>query len=209
MDWIVVGSSQTGREWTERLLQKWPDAVTIASNRSVEWFAESGWPLDFAFVFDSVACEKYRNVAYKMQSEGTQLVTLNRSRDVLARRGVERFDEFLPAGQYRGNAGWYEKGKWNDMALSGLWCLQYALNNGAETVHLAGHEGYRGKPSDYDHGQPHPRANDLTFGVIEPAMNAICRACEDVQFVFYGDLAYEVRSFNATTINRFPAGVGC
>lgn len=205
MDWIVTGSSPSGREWTRRLVRRYPDAVRIASNRAIEWYAEDDIELDYLFVFDFVACQKYADVAKRMQQDGTRCVTLQRKQPALAQRNIDGFDEFIGPPRFKCNPGWFKRGEWNDMSLSGLWCVQYAINSGATTLHLPGHEGYRGRPSDYDTGEAHPNAHDKTFGVIEPAFRAMVEACLDVHFVFYGDLAYEVNGPNVTRITTQAA----
>lgn len=205
MDWIVTGSSHSGRDWLRRLVELYPDAVTMATNRSIEWHAEDGIPLDYLFIFDMVACQKYHEVAMQMKARGTRLVTLKRKQPALAQRKLDGFDEFLGDARFKCNPGWFAKGEWNDMGLSGLWSLQYAVNSGATTIHLPGHEGYRAAKTDYDNGEPHARGKELTFGQIEPGMNAIVGACPDVQFVFYGDLAYDVRGTNVTHCKKQTA----
>lgn len=172
----------------------------MASNRAIEWYAEDGIELDFLFVFDFAACQKYANAAKRMQQDGTRCITLKRKQPEIAQRHLDGFDEFIGPSRFKNNPGWFSRGEWNDMGLSGLWCVQYALNGGATTLHLPGHDGYRGRPTDYDSGESHPIAHDTTFGIIQPAMQAMVDACPDVQFVFYGDLAYEVKGENVSII---------
>lgn len=198
MDWIVTGSSHSGRDWLHRLVELYPDAVTMATNGSIAWHDQDAIPLDYLFIFDMVACEKFNAVAYRMQTTGTRLVTLAKHRDVLKDRGVDRFDEFIGPARFKGKPDWFKRGEWNDMSLSGLWCVQYAINSGATTIHMPGHEGYRGIATDYESGLAHPNAATKTLGVIQPGFQAMIDACPDVEFVFYGDLAYDVKGVNAT-----------
>jgi hypothetical protein len=202
MDWIVTGSAPSGREWTRRLVRRYPDAIRIASNRAIEWYAEDGIDLDYLFVFDFVACQKYADIAKRMQQDGTRCVTLKRKQPALAQRNLDGFDEFIGPPRFKCNPGWFKRGEWNDMALSGLWCVQYAINSGATTLHLSGHDGYRGRPTDYDSGEAHPNAAAKTYGVIQPGFQAMIDACPDVQFAFYGDLAYDVKGVNATRVQK-------
>lgn len=202
MDWIVTGSSHSGRMWMRRLVALYPDAIRMATNRAIEWYAEDQLELDYLFIFDMVACEKFNRVAYEMQKAGTRLVTLDRNKEALAKRGVERFDEFIGPARFKCNPGWFARNEWNDMGLSGLWSVQYAINSGADTIHLPGHEGYRGSPTDYDDGKAHPNAAVKTYGVIQPGFQAMIDACPDVEFVFYGDLAFDVKGRNATRVQK-------
>ena len=205
MDWIVTGSSHSGRDWLRRLVELYPDAVTMATNGSIAWHDDDAIPLDYLFVFDMVACEKFNAIAYRMKTTGTRLVTLERHRDALTARGVDRFDEFIGPARFKCNPGWFKRGEWNDMGLSGLWSVQYAINSGATAIHLPGHEGYRGTATDYESGMAHPNAAMKTLGVIQPGFQAMIDACPDVQFVFYGDLAYDVRGSNVTHCKKQAA----
>jgi hypothetical protein len=204
-DWIVTGSAPSGRAWLRRLASTYPDAKTIAANRAAEWHLEDGIRLDYCLIFDMHASVIYYEMGLKARAHGAKLVTLNRSKESLRKRKLDHFDEFIPAGRFRGKPDWYARGEYNDFGLSGFWALQYAINNGATTIHLPGHEGYRGRTSDYDSGIPHPRANEITFGIIEPGFAAVTTGCRDIQFVFYGDLAYTIPSQEHVTIIRTEA----
>lgn len=212
MRWIVTGASTSGREWLRHVAPTMPDAVRIAANSAITWYLEDGHHLDYAWLTDAVACPKYGPAARAMRKQyGTKLCTIMRSHEALRHRGQEDFDIFV-GNERRGIENVFEHGRYHDVSLSGIWCMQFALNHWATEVHVIGQEGYRSRATrnsegefvkwevqvpDYADGSAYTKDGPLvTAERIEPAMNAMVRACPVVKFHFYGDLSYRVEGPN-------------
>jgi hypothetical protein len=160
------------------------EVTTIACNAAVDEF--NGRPLDYYLLYDEEACRRHATAAYGKRVGGTVLVTLGRkSQRALEKRGLLDFDVFLtrvPAvkdvffvrGEYSGN-----------LALSGLHCLAFAVNNGAKEVIMLGLEGYE------------PWLAKVTL-IIQPVTQAIIDACLDVEFSFIGSPTYKLTGDNLT-----------
>jgi hypothetical protein len=176
--WAVVGTSPSA----ERFLPIVPEGVTtLATNRAVKLFAERR--LDYYFVFDQAACQNHTAEAYEKQATGTRLVTLWRKTRSLEDRNLTGFDVFLDLvvpgpplfirGQYT-----------QQLALSGLYSLAFAVNNGAKRVVMLGLEGYENH-----------QAGKVTL-IIRPVTQAIIDACPGVQFEFCGRPRYPIGGNN-------------
>ncbi len=125
-----------------------------------------------------------------------------RNQEIRDQWDLDWFDEFIIAELGCWRPWKFMPGKYTASRLSGLFSLQYAVNNGATHVHLVGCEGYAAKDHYFDAGEDTPFAknDDLTADVIEPFTQAVVRACPGVEFTFYGDLQYKVAGSNVTKV---------
>ncbi|MHC4176682.1 MAG: hypothetical protein ACYSWU_04200 [Planctomycetota bacterium] len=201
-DWIVVGSSPSAAEWLPVVRERYPDAVTMTTNRGINLFEDT--PDIYYFGDERVlfpeTFEEYRETARRLKQEGAHTVGLLRLPEVMTEWDVEWIDDKLTVriGSWR---PWkFVKGKYTAVSLSGLFCLQYAVNQGAEGVHLVGMEGYGDEGHYFDGGRDSQVAKDLqrTTEVIGPFTQALVKACPEVQFTFYGQLNYTVAGANVT-----------
>lgn len=200
--WIVVGSSPGAPDGLARVLASHPMATTITTNSGYELFPDDR-PPDYYHLHDSIACREHNATARALKEKGTILTTLDRAdKRALVSRGVEWFDRFFPLSG-RDHPGKFERGKYASCGLSGLVCLQIALNHGAQAVHLVGMEGYA------NHGHYFGDRPDLgpekslrfTRNLIEPFVQSCIDACPDVEFYFYGDLNYKTNGRNVQCVN--------
>ncbi|HUT92361.1 MAG TPA: acylneuraminate cytidylyltransferase family protein [Thermoguttaceae bacterium] len=199
--WIIVGSSISAREGFAAARVACPTAMTITTNRGHILFEEANDRPDVYHIHDMVACKIHQEHCRAFKAKGSHLITINRSQRALNDRGVAWFDEFLElAGQdYPGK---FVKGCYSSCGLSGLMCLQYALNNGAHHVHLVGMEGY-GEEGHYFNGEPDMSLTKnlrFTTTLIQPFVQSCIDACPDVKFTFYGKLNYTVSGRNVNII---------
>jgi CMP-N-acetylneuraminic acid synthetase len=196
--WIVAGASPSAREGFAAARAAYPTATTITTNGGQGLFEPPARP-DHYLIFDSIACTKHREHAEVFAAHGTRTITLHRdSRRALVDRGVHWFDEFLPVNGAE-HPGRFRQGSYASCGLSGLMCLQYALNHGAQGVHLVGMEGYADSGHYFDDqaDQGPEKSSRFTRTLIEPFVQSCIDACPDVQFTFYGDLNYRVSGSNA------------
>lgn len=161
---------------------------------------------DYYFAIDQNAGRNYQDMARDAQSAGTVCVTLSRDMRAMKDRCVDWFDIHLTLP----DSGSPRRGGYGPFRYSGPLCVQFACNQGASRVILAGCDGYREHTSSkldgcyFDHDQPERhqkplRANwatNATREVIEPQTRMICEAWRDVEFVCHGDPAYTVDSPN-------------
>jgi len=178
-----------------------PDGRIITTNGGIGLFEPPDVP-DVYYLNDREACRVYHDRAVWMQRHGTRLATLRRVPSAMASRRVDGFDEFLTGGQVQNqfSRGGYSGG------LSGLVCLEYAVNHGARRVHLVGMGGYAGQDEgDHFSGYATPggdpeRKRRHTREIIGPFTQAVVDACQEVEFIFYGRLNYRVTGRNVERI---------
>ena len=193
--WIVLGAGPDAREMLRLARARYPHSQIITTNEGIELFADPDFP-DVYVLNDQVASRTYADRAKAIQKRGCRLVTLRRDPQAMRLRGVDHCDEFLPFVSGRLHVpGSYCGG------LSGLLCLQYALNHGAKSVHLVGMNGYTGKRGgDYfDEHEPDNKGRKRamhTESIIQPFTQSAVDVCPDVGFVFYGQLNYSVAGQN-------------
>jgi len=198
--WIVAGAGPDAREMLALARARHPVAQIVTTNEGINLFEPPDRP-DAYFLTDAKACEIYGQKSRDIQARGTRLVTLRRDPQALKMRRVDHCDEFVAISgahnQFVRNG--YTAG------LSGLLCLQYAINQGARQIHLVGMNGYTGqKNGDYFDG--HEPANTgrkrhmHTETVIQPFTQAAVDECQDIEFVFYGALNYSVAGPNVRRI---------
>jgi len=207
-EWLVVGSSPSADEYARLCRARYPMAATIATNSGGRLFPQGpDYYYVNALVFgDDKVDNKYLADCKRYKAQGTRLITIKRNTKAQVRRGTDWFDEFITMDGP--GATWQFKiGHYSDWSMSGLMIVQYALNMGAERVHLVGHEGYRsseGNPQ-FDHfdGFPGPaNGHHCTHNLIKPAMQAMVDACPWVEFYFYGAMNYEVKGDNVNFIGN-------
>jgi len=199
--WIVVGGGPDAREMLNLARRRCPTARIITTNGGIGLFEPPDVP-DVYYLNDQEACRVYHDRAVWMQRHGTRLATLRRVPSAMASRRVDGFDEFLPGGQVQNqfSRGGYSGG------LSGLVCLEYAVNHGARRVHLVGMGGYAGQDEgDHFSGYATPggdpeRKRRHTREIIGPFTQAVVDACQEVEFIFYGRLNYRVTGRNVERI---------
>lgn len=168
MLWTVLGSSQYAAEHIAAA----PGSTVITCNGGIELM-----PIpDVYFLSDAVACRRYRERGIEAQRHGTRLVTLDRVKTAKEARGVDHFDEFVRNGP-----------PFEPFVLSGLFCLEYAILSGAQTVILAGMTGYTGTDA---------KRRSLLRDIIEPKTRHLVEKYPRVQFDAMGPLAYSVTAHN-------------
>lgn len=204
--WIVLGAGPDAVEMLALARRRCPTARIVTTNGGINLFRPPDVP-EVYFLTDQMGCHIYHDPARLMQRHGTRLVTLKRSESSLKSRRVDHFDEFLPGGPIQNQfvRGGYSGG------LSGLLCLEYAVNHGAKRVHLVGMNGYAGvEGSDYFDGHETPlnppdKRLRHTREIVEPFTQAVVDACPDVEFVFYGRINYRVAGANVQRITQEAA----
>jgi hypothetical protein len=207
-DWIVAGSSPGAAEWLPLVRERYPDAVTMTTNRGIKLFEER--PDVYYFGDERVlfpeTFEEYRETARRLKREGAHTVGLLRLPEVMAEWDIEWIDDKLTVEVGSWSPWKFIPGKYTAVGLSGLFCLQYAVNSGAGAVHLVGMEGYGDEGHYFDGGRDSQVAKDLkrTTEVIGPFTQALIKACPGVQFTFYGELKYTVAGGNVT-LRKDPA----
>ena len=110
--------------------------------------------------------------------------------------------EFLKVSDASSHPGTFRQGEYASCGLSGLMCLQYALNHEATDVHLVGMEGY-GESGHYFNGNQDcgpEKSVPFTENLIQPFVQSCIDACPDVTFHFYGQLNYKVSGENVRWI---------
>jgi hypothetical protein len=171
------------------------DATTITTNYGIHLLTP-----DFYFLTDFRACHKFSELSKEVQkSHGTKVVTLKRKPSAMEARKIDHADIVLELVRHCG----YDLNAYSDCQLSGLFCLQFAIRNGADTIAAVGHEGYetsknKGKPYWYETPEEasvfaHQR---LTTNVIGPFWRDIVEAHPDVTFHLYGNPKFEISGDN-------------
>lgn len=198
--WIVCGSGPDARENLAIARARLPHAQVICTNMGIRLFEPPDRP-DVYFLTDMRGCQLYHDDAKAAKSRGTRLVTLRRAPQAIKQRRLEHFDQFVPIlnqpNVFVRNA--YTAG------LSGLLCLQYAINAGAREIHLVGMNGYTGQRNgDYfDAYEPENKGRRRamhTENVIGPFIQAAIDGCPDVEFVFWGQVNYPAAGPNVRRI---------
>jgi hypothetical protein len=190
--WAVIGTSPSA---ARRIGEVPEEATTIACNAAIDLFCGTGRRLDYYLLYDAAACRKWSWPAYRLQDEGTLLVTLKRSDRALADRNLSGFDEFIHAESGHSTDPTFQRGYYRNLRLSGLYSLAFAVNNGAKRVLMLGMEGYENH-----------QAGKVTL-IIRPVTQAIIDACPDVQFEFWGEPRYRLTGENLILTEGFASCV--
>jgi len=199
-EWIVVGASQSAPQGLAMAQAHRPNATTITTNGGLRLFSPGN--LDYYLLIDMVACDRYSNDSKAYQADGTTLVTLDRLPSALAHRGLSHFDELLSVDRHQRG---YVPDIYTDCGFSGLFCTQFALNNGATRLSWVGMEGFRSTPrqqvDDHFHGQLGPaKGVHQTERVLGPFLQSVVDQRPDVEFRFYGTPLFSLAGPNLTII---------
>ncbi len=191
--WLVLGSSDNG-ERDYRALKPWLQSATvITTNRGIFWEPTP----DVYLLFDMVACELFAGHAKEAAGRGCHCVTFAKPPDELARRGVDWMPERVAVVAPPPHQRVPQHGRTIDLGLSGLYCIQYALNQGqAERVFIVGCEGYRPNAAYFDGTPQLPAAASKTETRITPCMRAFPKEWPRTQFHLIGDIQYYVTAPN-------------
>lgn len=178
---IILGSSPEAPSGLARARRDHAAAV-VTCNRGI--YLDHA-PAAYALI-DNTACQLFGRLALAARALGSRLVTLQRLPSALKSRGVDHFDEFVREGH-----------PYESFQLSGLWCIEYAIRAlGATLVALAGMCGYR-SGQHYFHSPSAREINgDLTETILRPQMPRLVAKYPAVQFVCYGQPAYQVDALN-------------
>jgi len=192
VNWLVVGSSPNAPAALKLALALHPNASTITTNAGFQLFTEQ--PPAVYFLADYVACKLWAQTAADLQARGTRFVVPAREPLALVDRGITHADEYIDVNRTL-DAGRHHPGQYAGHALSGLYCLDYAVNNGATAVTLAGFDGYGSNletqvPDYFDGRDGHrnsERHNQRTAGYLESLLRET-----DVEVVNIGEPRYTV-----------------
>ena len=204
--WVVSGASPSAPIHFEAAVGRWIYPTTITCNGGAKLF--NGEAPTYYWLHDRHAKDNYHDPAIELQKRGTQLVTLSTiDRKTAAMRGMGHFDilvepSVVGGALMNGEARFY-RGVYTDSGYSGLYCLQFAINNGAKKIAMVGLEGYRSNaetqvPDTFSE----PELVGLRMGqmnteqVIGPTMQDMVDQCQDIEFVFYGEPAYPLEGPN-------------
>jgi hypothetical protein len=204
--WILVGSSPSATEWWPMLRERLPRSPTITTNRGISLFKDDDPPSVYFFgderLHNPDQFEEWKQAAQRIQPLGTHIVGLSRKPEVLDEWGIRFLDEFLKVELGCWRPWKFIPGKYTACHLSGLFCLQYVVNQGASEVHLTGVDGYSDDAHYYDSGGDSQAAKDgdVTATVIQPFTQAVVDACPKTQFMFYGDLNYTIVGGNVAIV---------
>jgi hypothetical protein len=193
--WLIVGGAPgiTGALIAAAMAEN--PTVIIATNLGGCY---GGPRPTYYLLADPVASRRFRAVAEVMRDSGTRLVTLYRDPRSLAEARVEDFDIFLRTARLP----WarYIPGCYVHVGFSGLYCLQFALNNGAQRVVLLGCPGYTAA-DDVGHGVVHGLdSSAATREIIGPFTQSAIAECGEVEFVIVGKPNYPVKGRNVRII---------
>ena len=160
---------------------------------------------DYYLVTDSRACKLWADEARQHRKvNGTQLITLRRLDSALKTRGVFDYDHFLaPSGE---EGAPFQRGSYVFTSTSGQYCVQFAINNGAKTVHLIGLEGYdstnkQDTEIDYFDGRAGPHNGPTHNARTAQFLRSLVEAVPDVKLRFYGRPRFPVSGPNLRVIN--------
>lgn len=189
--WAVIGSSLSRPQFFLRAVRYADHSIT--TNDGINEFLGSMYRNlypDYYLLNDQVACQLYGRYAQTArQCGGTQILSPDRQITAMVHEGV-RPDDVLPVRWDLGE-GRYRPGDYTAVRASGLYCLQFAVHQGASTVLLLGHEGYASKPgqilADNCGGVlGHDKQGDRTLSHMAPFLHSVIESCPHVRFVFCG-----------------------
>ena len=139
-EWIVAGSSPSAAQWLAPVADAHPLALSITTNRGIQLFEEWRTPNFYFFgderLTDPEGFAVFREEAKRVAAEGTRIIGLARSEAVLDEWDIRWLDEFIrpKVGCWR---PWkFRRGLYTAAQLSGLFCLQYAVNQNNELLYF-------------------------------------------------------------------------
>ena len=176
MRWLVLGSSPDAPAHLKRVGKV--DA-SITTNRGGLLIQPTHY-----FLSDRVACEMFHELSGELQAKGAKLVTLDRLPTAIRKRGIEHFDEFVV------NTFPYEPA-----TLSGVWCLEYAIRNGADEVVMAGMQGY-GDASYFTGDAGTVERKSRSAVLVAELTQVLVDKYPAVRFDCFGPIHYSIRGDN-------------
>lgn len=224
--WLIVGSSPDAGDHFDVLLPLagvwmtcnagWQLFLTHDTYQGIWADRLKGGRLlpDHYWISDPVAAAAARRAIAMMAARGTRIITADRADFVVKSLGLpvephERVKLGAPPEQPA-----YTPGKPIHPTLSGLICLQYALDHGASRVILVGMSGYRSKESEivtdsFDGRKGKAGGSDQTQYCIRPFIQSAINALPHVQFVVVGKLAYTLTGPNVSVHPNAASAVEC
>ena len=207
-DWVVVGASPSAPDHIGRAVARWPSPTIITCNGGAWLFTES--TPDYYWLCDALSARNHGDDSRRFQSEGCRLVTARSRLRLIQLGGVDSADVILDATKQRGPQPHttFTPGQYTGGGVSGTWCLQFAVNNGARHVAMVGMEGYRtGRGTiyqDHFHGTKHLSPCNMMAKItrlfIGPLTQDIITKCPDVEFVCYGTPTYPLVGENLEVV---------
>lgn len=195
--WITIGSGPDVLFYLPIALHEYPNAKIITTNYGICLIVP-----DYYFLSDFMACLRFSEISKRYQSKyGMKVITLKRKERALKDRLLTDADIFLEMERVEG----YVKGVINDLKLSGLFCTQFALVNGAKRIVAIGHGGYPleeknpywyGWQKGVEYGFRHHKTRDI----IEPFWKSAVVANPEVIFQFYGEMNYRIDGPNVERV---------
>lgn len=190
--WLIVGSSPSMPRWFDLLLGH--ADTTITTNAGIlEFLGNPDRSLrpDYYLLFDSFAARQFGRYAATAMGLGTMLITKRFADPDAAPWPLEQAAYTLPLPD-RGPEPQFVRGRYTHPRLSGLVCLQFAINFGRpDRIILCGFEGYRSNAHrierDTFDGRPGKAAGeDHTLNWSRPFIRQAIEVCRDIQFVICG-----------------------
>jgi hypothetical protein len=177
-------------------LSDYPGANRITTNSGIKLMLPPLAP-HYYFISDHLACKEFAADAMELRhTHGTQIITLGRLPSAIISRGLTSVDYLIDQARPDRPCD-YTRGVYTDCMFSGLYCTQFAINNGAKIIVAVGHEGY---PEDeenacyWDGGAPVNKRQALAYtkNWIGPWWRNAVAACPDITFHFYGRLRFAI-----------------
>ena len=192
--WLCLGGSPSAPAMLPKALAAYPDCTRITTNSGLKLTIPH-----YYFLSDHLACKMHAERAMELRhTHGMQVITLGRRyQSAIIKRGLTAVDYIINPGRPTRPCD-FARHEYTDCMFSGLYCVQFALNNGAKTIVAVGHEGY---PSElgtvcyWDTEEPpmaKRQALAYTKNWIGPWWRNAVAGCPEVTFHFYGPLQYAV-----------------
>lgn len=210
-NWICLGSSPSAPAMLPVAYADCPDAIRITTNSGILLMLPPDLAPHYYFLSDHLACKMFAERAMDLRhTHGTKVITLGRCDDAIRRRGLSAVD-YLIDQRRPSSPRDFIRGAYTDCMFSGLYCAQFALNNGAKTLVIVGHEGYPSEVGElcyWDSNEMRAAKKqglEYTKNWIGPWWQNAVAACPDVTFHFYGRLNYEVSGPNVKKTDHASA----
>ena len=162
--------------------------ATITCNSGVKWLRTP----DYLFLIKQGAPEHIWEFAIEAQTRGTKVVTPPGNISV-------PFADIHIYNSTKKHGSDPHRGGYGRIKTSGPACLEFACNNGAERILLAGATGYPLQlPVYFDRDAPEWSYNKSPSSnkYMGEATTKICRVWDDVEFVCFGQPLFEVDAPN-------------
>ena len=184
--WIILGSGpgavdgyKDARGWGPSTVATCNGGLMIEPRPDVLWAT------------DHRACRKYWDQIQKASDSGAHVITTAYA--IQRNDRLEAVCSELVSYSHAKVRSW-ERGKLVNFTTSGGMLTQYAVNHGAEVVHLVGMGGYASGPDgrsvDYYNGDLGNGGHAHTMRFYGPGMQSLFNNAKDVRFVFWGKPNY-------------------